>query len=362
MSRNTPGEPAFAELEDVAERLLRTATQVEAAGPDGRMAPEWQATFAAARAVAGAPAAEVAALAAFGVRVFAGRGALIAAQTSAQRSCARTLAAAVVSLQAAARYGVAAALASLVAAMGGDETLTLLQPFCVCLEALVRCRLAGDSAGDGEQSPAAFWRLALEAAGAQAGAALVICGGLSGSGKSFVANGIGAAIGARVIASDAVRKRLVGVAPTGRTPDERRAEVYSAELTERVYAALVHEAEGELHGGWPVVLDATFLTRSRRAPALALARRLGAPAALAWCELDDPLAAARMRARAGRPWNVSDGDLNVRVQQLRGLERPDGSDLGVSVIRVDAGAAPGAVFDALLPALRQALDGAMPVG
>jgi predicted kinase len=352
------GEPSFAELEQAAGWLLGKAAQVEAAGPDGRLASEWQAAFAAARAAVSASVDEITELAAFGMRIFTGRGAVIEAQTPAQRARSRILAAAVVSLQASGRAGAAVALASLVTAMSGDETLPLLLPFCVCLEALVRCRLAVDAAEDGAQSPAAFWRQALAAARAQAGPALVLCGGLSGSGKSFVAEGIGCAVGARVSSSDPMRKRLAGIAPTERTPPDRRADVYGSALNERVYAALVEEAEAELRAGWPVVLDATFLTRSGRQPALSLARQLLAPAAILWCVLDNAQAEARLRQRVARGWNVSDGDFAIRAQQRSRLQQPVGRESNAAVISVDTGRAPGALFDALLPALKRSLGGA----
>src|SRR6185437_10824009 len=154
-----------------------------------------------------------------------------------------------------------------------------------------------------------YWRLALEAArGAESGPAVVLCGGLSGSGKSFVANGVAATIGARVLVADAERKRMLALPLTARTPDEQHDAVYSVASSDRVYARLLAAAEEEIAAGRPVVLDATYLTRARRQPALDLAARLHAPAVVIWCSVAQQVAALRLLRRAADSWTVSDAD------------------------------------------------------
>jgi predicted kinase len=225
----------------------------------------------------------------------------------------------------------------------------------VTFEALLRCRLAADAGARGRQSARAFWTLALADASSVDGPRLALCAGLTGSGKSFVANGIACALGARVIVADVVRKRLAGIAPTERTPVERIPEVYVADLTQRVYLSLAEQARIELEAGWPVVLDATYLTRDLRSTALGVARGLRAPAVVVWSELDDAAAAERLRARAAEDWTVSDGDDRIRARQRATLEQPRRSDEGAPVLRVDSSVSPAALFTRLLPRLRRAL-------
>ena len=74
---------------------------------------------------------------------------------------------------------------------------------------------------------------------------LVAIGGLSGSGKSTLAAALAPEIGARVLRSDVIRKRLFGVAPETRLP----ASAYAPEVSRRVYEALRDKASGGARGG-----------------------------------------------------------------------------------------------------------------
>jgi len=87
-------------------------------------------------------------------------------------------------------------------------------------------------------------------------ARLVAIGGLSGTGKSLLAQALapelGAAPGAVVLRSDAVRKALWGVAETERLPPG----AYEPSVTARVYDTLRNQARTALHAGHAVVVDA----------------------------------------------------------------------------------------------------------
>ena len=118
-----------------------------------------------------------------------------------------------------------------------------------------------------------FFRLAARYASEPPPSQLVLMMGISGSGKSYIGRRLALRLGAAIFSSDATRKRLLGLSPTQRATDGG----YSAELTDRTYAELVHQAEAELRRGHAVVLDATFLTQRSRASAIDLALRLGVP-------------------------------------------------------------------------------------
>jgi uncharacterized protein len=156
---------------------------------------------------------------------------------------------------------------------------------------------------------------------------LVAIGGLSGSGKSTVAQalapGLPPAPGARVIRSDTLRKRLLEVAPETRLPRES----YSRAASERVYAALQEEAKTALAAGYCVIADATFLRAEERQAIAAVARTAGAPFAGLWLEAPKEELAKRLATRRG---DASDADHAVLRQQL-------GIDTGaVDWQRVDA--------------------------
>lgn len=341
----------YAEIAHAAEETLRRAALMP---PDeeGLTWPgdQWGAAFATARLLAGAPSEQEAVLARFGIETLVARRDAFASEDRLGRARARTLAAAVTELRAHGRPGTAAALAAVVCELAGDEALPQILPLLTALEGLMTCGLAATAGVRGRPLLCTYWRLALATArAASMGPALLLCGGLSGSGKSFVARGLASALGARIVVADAERKRLLGVPLRQRTPDDRRDEVYSVATSDRVYRLLLDEAEGELNAGRPVMLDATYLTRLRRQPALDLAARLGAPALVLWCALNDDEAARRLSTRATRGTTISDGDAAVRAGQQAGVEVPVDGERGARLLCLDTAEPSAVLLRRLLP-------------
>ena len=141
---------------------------------------------------------------------------------------------------------------------------------------------------------------------------LVAVGGLSGSGKSWLARqlagDLGAAPGARLLRSDVLRKQLAGVDAFARLDDAG----YAPEMTERTFQALAEAASRTLATGHAVVADAVHARPEQRDAIAAVAARLGVPFIGLW--LDAPLA-VRL-ARAGeRGRDASDADAAVIRRQ-----------------------------------------------
>ena len=116
--------------------------------------------------------------------------------------------------------------------------------------------------------------MALQATDPGAPVLLVTCG-VSGSGKSWLAERLAQRLPAVWVRSDVERKRLFGMAPTQRPPADRTAEIYGAEASRRTYARLAELAGGILQAGYSVIADATYLRRADRDHLLAVAG--GAP-------------------------------------------------------------------------------------
>lgn len=137
--------------------------------------------------------------------------------------------------------------------------------------------------------------------------AIAVCG-LSGSGKSRIAEALSEASGIPVIASDLVRKRMLGIAPA-----ERAGEAgYVPAVTERVYVELAERAAERVAAGLPVIVDATFLRRHDRA---LLAARTGERVLFVECTAPDAVLEARLAARGSDPGAVSDADAAVLARQ-----------------------------------------------
>jgi len=167
---------------------------------------------------------------------------------------------------------------------------------------------------------------------------LIAIGGLSGTGKSTLAYGLaprlGAAPGARVLRSDVLRKRLMGMAPESPLP----AEAYGEAVARSVYGRLGEEAGRLLRAGCSVILDAVFLRPKARAAVEALARDLRVDFQGLWLEAAPEILAVRIEGRRG---DASDATVEILHRQLAVPTGPIGWR------RVDVGGTSAAALAAL---------------
>jgi hypothetical protein len=157
---------------------------------------------------------------------------------------------------------------------------------------------------------------------------LVAIGGLSGTGKTSLAQALaptlGPVPGARIVRSDVLRKRAFGVAPETRLPPE----AYDRGTTDRVYRELCSEAAEALAAGYAVIADAVFLRPDERQAIAEAGRSAGTPFTGLWLEASPELLARRIAARTD---NASDADVEVMRRQL------DLDPGTVTWTRIDAG-------------------------
>lgn len=194
------------------------------------------------------------------------------------------------------------AFAAAYVAATGDRELPLLLPYYAAFRACVRATVAALTSAESEveakERDAARARaeryvaLALRSAWRVAEPALVVCCGLSGTGKSTLAAGLADAIDAVVLRSDVIRKR--GDRPVTADPAERYAPAARA----AVYAELTREAEHQLAAGRTVIADATFLRRADRDAVVAAAARQGRPVVFVETVAGRAVVEARLAARA----------------------------------------------------------------
>jgi aminoglycoside phosphotransferase family enzyme/predicted kinase len=142
---------------------------------------------------------------------------------------------------------------------------------------------------------------------------LIAVGGLSGSGKSTLARAlapsVGAAPGAVVVRSDEIRKQLSGVGPL----DRLGPAGYSADMSQRVYAALGERADRVLRGGHSAIVDAVFARSSDRHAIEQLASIAGVTFVGIWLDAPETVLVDRVAHRAG---DASDADTTVIREQL----------------------------------------------
>ena len=147
---------------------------------------------------------------------------------------------------------------------------------------------------------------------------LVALGGFSGSGKSTLsarlASALGPAPGARIHATDRIRKALHGVAATDKLPPE----AYAPEVSARVYTIEREACAATVRAGHGCIAEAVFDRAEDRAAIEAVALAAGVPFLGFW--LDAPVEVLALRI-AGRRGDPSDADEAVmRAQVARGNE------------------------------------------
>jgi predicted kinase len=144
-------------------------------------------------------------------------------------------------------------------------------------------------------------------------ARLIAVGGISGTGKSTLAAAlapmIGGFPGARVLRSDVIRKRLLGIKLDERCP----GEAYARAVTITVYGRMRQLAAEALASGRSVILDAVAANPGERAGFAEVAAAAGVPFAGLWLEAPPALLEARIRNRRN---DVSDATTDVLREQL----------------------------------------------
>lgn len=147
---------------------------------------------------------------------------------------------------------------------------------------------------------------------------LLAIGGRSGTGKSTLARALAPALpgplGAVLLRSDVVRKRLFGVPPAVPLPEH----MYGREATAEVYAELARLAAASLRAGLPAIVDAVHAIPAEREMVAQVAREAGARFVGIWLDAPEQRLIERVGERYG---DASDADADVVRRQM-------GYDLG----------------------------------
>ena len=149
---------------------------------------------------------------------------------------------------------------------------------------------------------------------------LLITHGLSGSGKTFLTQGLVESLGAIRIRSDVERKRLQGLSAEARSGSGVATGLYAESVTRETYARLASLARAVLQGGMTAIVDATFLQAAQRKAFAELARSLDIPFLVLATRATEQTLRARIATRAVAGRDASEANLDVLARQLAGLE------------------------------------------
>jgi predicted kinase len=154
---------------------------------------------------------------------------------------------------------------------------------------------------------------------------LTITFGVTGGGKTTGTQSLVEREGAIRIRSDVERKRLFGLKPEEPSRAIFGRGIYSREATDRTYRRLADCAATVIRAGFPVVVDATFLTRRRRQRFHKLAEELGIPFRIAEFEADEATLRGRIADRLRQAKDASEATVAVLLNQLK-VREPLGAD------------------------------------
>lgn len=137
---------------------------------------------------------------------------------------------------------------------------------------------------------------------------MVVMSGLSGSGKSTVANYIAPKINAIHLRSDAIRKHLAGI-PLNQAGDN---SLYTAEMNQKTYQSLLDLAIVLVNQGFSVILDAKYDRFHWRSPVIETAEKMGISLKILYCQASLETLQTRLKERQN---DISDATSDLIWQQ-----------------------------------------------
>jgi len=146
--------------------------------------------------------------------------------------------------------------------------------------------------------------------------AIILMHGVSGSGKSVLAQQLAERIGAIRLRSDVERKRLTGLAPLARSESSLAAGLYTSDLTAATHDRLLRLVRVVTNAGYAAIVDATFLKREHRALFRHEARNRNIPFVIVDVSAPETELRRRIAERLSIRGDASEANLDVLARQL----------------------------------------------
>ncbi|MFI4954730.1 MAG: AAA family ATPase [Gammaproteobacteria bacterium] len=162
--------------------------------------------------------------------------------------------------------------------------------------------------------------------------AIIIMHGVSGSGKSTIANSLAEQLNAIIIRSDVERKRLFNLQPHESSHAKLNESIYQPEASTKTYQRLKELAELITHARYPVIVDATFLKHAERQLLIELARTHELPYVIVNCHANNELLTSRLSGREHVSDSFSEArDLSILQAQQQNIEPLTNEELEFTV-------------------------------
>ncbi|MBL1261868.1 MAG: AAA family ATPase [Thiotrichaceae bacterium] len=222
----------------------------------------------------------------------------------------------------------------------GDYAAVPLLRLYLVYRAMVRAKVAliqhaqHPGSGHSEQCQR-YLNLALSYTAAHA-TPLMITHGLSGSGKSCLSQLILEQLGAIRLRSDVERKRLHGLSADARSQSAVGRKLYSATSSDATYQRLATIAQEITVGGYPVIIDATFLKQAQRQQFKAVAKGLKVPFIILHFHAEEALLRQWIIERNEKREDPSEAGISVLEHQIR-TQEPLNEDERLNTVTIDSG-------------------------
>ncbi len=208
-------------------------------------------------------------------------------------------------------------------AISGDTTpkelATFYKSYRACVRAkvaLLRAKQLADSAAQDQLAIAGQYLELADQFDRPLGPPLVLLvRGLSGTGKSTIAEGLADRLGIELLQTDVVRQELVNL---GRLPGGPAK--YSPSNRQQVYDQMLASAEELLAGRMSAILDGTFLSQQEIARVGQLVERYLARWLIVHCQCPLGVAQQRIAARRNRGRTLSEARPDLVEEQLTARE------------------------------------------
>lgn len=208
----------------------------------------------------------------------------------------------------------------------GDYQGVRLLPYFAAYRSVVRAKVAAlrwvqapDAEGEGRFAAHVGW--ADRWLARPPGRLLLTCG-LSGSGKSYLAERLLARLPAVRLRSDVARKTLAGLGVLESSGSGIDSGLYDPASSDATFDHLLETAGALILAGEHVIVDATFIEKARRDRFVALAQGLGSRAAILHCQAPLTLLESRVQARAAAGTDPSEADVRVLHYQRDRFDVP----------------------------------------
>ncbi len=204
----------------------------------------------------------------------------------------------------------------------GDWTGLLLLPFYLSRQAYVRAKVnsfllddpevSTDIKKQAKKTASDYYRQAYQYTQTKSGN-LILMSGLSGSGKSTVAQYLAKKQGAIHLRSDAVRKHLAGIP----IDEPGQDDLYSTEMTQQTYTRLLELGLLLATAGFTVILDAKYDRLVQRQTAISQADTQHIPIKIIQCNAPVSVLRDRLNKRQG---DISDATADLITSQQANAE------------------------------------------